>query len=171
MYTTRGHLGAISPSFSRLLSLSFMFEILRRYLQSQAILWPMLVSSAVTAVANVALNSFFLYVLDLGFEGTALASALSQWIMAGTCLACIAGARWHARRQGAYSALSVLTPAEAARAGSHTLLHTWPAWSWEVLDTQRWGEFLRLALPGSASLFIESESTSSTQADAQRMPR
>jgi Na+-driven multidrug efflux pump len=56
------------------------FEVMRRYLQAQSILWPIVVSSTTVSIANIAISYCFIYVLDWGITGAALGTALAYWI-------------------------------------------------------------------------------------------
>lgn len=89
-----------------------MFECLRRYLQSQSLLWPIFVSAISTAVIATLLNVLFMVVWNLGFTGPALATALSQWVMFFSVCTCIIARRWwrRTRRTTAYAPVDMSSP-------------------------------------------------------------
>lgn len=76
-----------------------MFECLRRYLQGQRVLWPIVVASTVAAVINVVFNVIFVVVLDFQMMGSALATALSNWVSFITLTICIVGRSKYRQRQ------------------------------------------------------------------------
>lgn len=51
---------------------SFMFEVLKKYLQGQNIIWPITVASGVGLTCNVTLNHLFLAKWGYGFSGPGL---------------------------------------------------------------------------------------------------
>ena len=58
---------------------SLIFEALKRWLQSQNLLWPTIISTSAGTIFNIIFNYYFLYYLNTGFEGVALCLTLSQW--------------------------------------------------------------------------------------------
>jgi len=59
---------------------SLMFEILRKFLQGQQIVWPVVISSVFATLTNIISNYILIDIYDLGFKGAAYSSALSQWV-------------------------------------------------------------------------------------------
>jgi len=59
----------------------FMNEVLRRYLQAQAILWPIVLSTTLVAILNVPTNYMLIFYFDLGLTGAALSTACAYWYM------------------------------------------------------------------------------------------
>lgn len=57
----------------------FMFEALRRYLQNQQVLWPVLSAISISACINVLCNALLVSIFKLGLAGAALSTALSNW--------------------------------------------------------------------------------------------
>lgn len=202
---------------------AFMFECLRRYLQAQSILWPILTSAITTALFSILLNYILIFQFDYGFLGPAIASALSQWCMFLTVVLCIVcrgrwRQYWRSRRAGGDHRTTSYAPVGLPHNQNNTqpiveqtppppesplptsptielatLKHRghavtdsasestdvaapspvpvgsfdssddsslvdpedcWPSmWSLDVFCG--WSEFLKLAIPGSASLFVE----------------
>lgn len=74
----------LSGEWSKIIAIglwpSLIFEILRKFLQGQQLVWPVLVASLTaticTGVSNYLLDIYF----KLGFYGAAYSVALSQWI-------------------------------------------------------------------------------------------
>ncbi|XP_053363546.1 multidrug and toxin extrusion protein 1 [Clarias gariepinus] len=105
----------------------FAFITEATYLQNQGIMWPLVISGAVSNVINALSNYIFIFVLDLGVAGSAAANVASQYTMAIIPLVYI----WYK--------------------GLHK--NTWQGLSMECL--QEWGEFMRLGLPGMIMLGAE----------------
>ena len=97
---------------------NFQFECLRRYLQAQCILWPIVVSAAVTLCASILLNYLFMFQFDLGFHGPPIASAASQWVMLLTIVACIWGRNKYRSYRGRMGMLDQAATKAAGRARS-----------------------------------------------------
>ncbi|XP_074518239.1 multidrug and toxin extrusion protein 1-like [Halichoeres trimaculatus] len=113
--------------FMPALPATFTYALLTRYLQNQGIIWPQVVTGIVVNLFNALTNYIFLYVLDLGVAGSALANTLSQYSLA-TVL-------------GAYIIWR----------GLHK--ETWGGWSRECL--QDWGSYINLAIPNMIMLCVE----------------
>ncbi|KAF5904361.1 multidrug and toxin extrusion protein 1-like, partial [Clarias magur] len=105
----------------------FAFITEATYLQNQGIMWPLVISGAVSNVMNALCNYIFIFVLDLGVAGSAAANVASQYTMAIIPLVCI----WYK--------------------GLHK--NTWQGLSMECL--QEWGEFMWFGLPGMIMLGAE----------------
>lgn len=58
---------------------TLMFQVLRKLLQSGGIVWPVIVASLVSTVANVVSNYVTIYVLGWGFDGAAMSVSIAQW--------------------------------------------------------------------------------------------
>ncbi|KAM4627283.1 multidrug and toxin extrusion protein 1 [Polymixia lowei] len=113
--------------FMPALPAAFIYSLEGRYLQNQGIIWPQVITGVVVNVLNVLINYIFLYALNLGVIGSAVANTISQFSMAGILYAYII---WR---------------------GLHKA--TWGGWSKECL--QEWGTFIRLAIPSMLMLCVE----------------
>ncbi|CAL8267956.1 unnamed protein product [Merluccius merluccius] len=97
---------------------SFMYQLQARYLQTQGIMWPHVITGVIGNVLNLFTNYIFLNLLDMGVAGSAAANAISQ-----------------------YSLATVLCIYICCR-GLHRT--TWAGWSRDCM--QDWGPFTRLAM-------------------------
>ncbi|XP_074536360.1 multidrug and toxin extrusion protein 1-like [Halichoeres trimaculatus] len=113
--------------FMPALPATFMYSLLTRYLQNQSIIWPQVITGIVVNLLNALINYIFLYALDLGVAGSALANTLSQYSLATVLYAYII---W----KGLHKA-------------------TWGGWSRECL--QDWGSYIYLAIPSMVMLCVE----------------
>uniref|UniRef100_A0A3B4B2W2 Multidrug and toxin extrusion protein n=1 Tax=Periophthalmus magnuspinnatus TaxID=409849 RepID=A0A3B4B2W2_9GOBI len=86
---------------------------------AHGIMWPQVVTGAIGNIFNIIINYIFLHLLELGVAGSAVANAISQYILALLLFAYII---W----KGLHKA-------------------TWGGWSMDCL--QEWGLFIRLAIP------------------------
>ncbi|KAI5934734.1 Multidrug and toxin extrusion protein 1 [Manis javanica] len=57
---------------------TFLFQLQTRYLQSQGIILPQVITGIVMNIINVGMNALLLYALDLGVVGSAWANTTSQ---------------------------------------------------------------------------------------------
>lgn len=105
----------------------FLFQLQGRYLQMQGIIWPQVVTGAIGNVLNAIVNAIFLYVLDLGVVGSAVANAFSQFFLAGFLFILIYCTGMHKP--------------------------TWSGWSLDCL--QDWGMFIRVAIPSMIMVCME----------------
>ncbi|XP_061073743.1 multidrug and toxin extrusion protein 1-like [Conger conger] len=105
--------------FMPALPATFLFELQVKYLQSQGILWPQILTGIVGNVLNALINYIFLFVLHLGVVGSAAANMISQYCLALFLFAYILCKGLHKP--------------------------TWGGWSVECL--QEWGPFVRFAIP------------------------
>ncbi|XP_073336515.1 multidrug and toxin extrusion protein 1-like [Pagrus major] len=113
--------------FMPALPAAFMYSLLARYLQNQGIIWPQVITGVVVNILNALINYIFLYQLNLGVAGSAVANGLSEFCMAGILYAYIL---W----KGLHKA-------------------TWGGWSKECL--QDWSSFIHLAIPSMVMLCVE----------------
>nr|XP_020664759.1 multidrug and toxin extrusion protein 1 isoform X1 [Pogona vitticeps] len=61
---------------------AFIYQLQTRYLQSQAILLPQVITGVAANILNIIMNSVFLYTFELGVVGSAWANTLSQNLQA-----------------------------------------------------------------------------------------
>ncbi|XP_042298295.1 multidrug and toxin extrusion protein 1 [Sceloporus undulatus] len=106
---------------------AFLYQLQTRYLQSQAILLPQVITGVVANVLNVVMNAVFLYAFQLGVVGSAWANTLSQNLQALLLFLYVWWKKIHKE--------------------------TWGGWTWDCL--QDWGSFMRLALPSMLMMCIE----------------
>ncbi|XP_034556939.1 multidrug and toxin extrusion protein 1 [Notolabrus celidotus] len=113
--------------FMPALPATFMYSLLTRYLQNQGIIWPQVITGFVVNLLNALINYIFLFALDLGVAGSAVANTLSQYCLATVLYAYII---WK---------------------GLHK--ETWGGWSRECLKD--WGSYIYLAIPSMVMLCVE----------------
>ncbi|XP_061461261.1 nucleoredoxin isoform X2 [Rhineura floridana] len=106
---------------------AFIYQLQIRYLQSQAILLPQVVTGMVANILNVIMNTVFLYSFELGVVGSAWANTLSQNLQAVLLFLYVWWKKMHKE--------------------------TWGGWTRDCL--QEWGSFIRLALPSMLMICIE----------------
>ncbi|XP_034044601.1 multidrug and toxin extrusion protein 1-like [Thalassophryne amazonica] len=97
----------------------FMYQLQARYLQNQGIIWPQVITAVAVNVVNAVINYVLLYYLNIGFVGSAAASAISQYCLAAVLCMYICWRRLHKT--------------------------TWGGWSLDCL--QEWGLFIKMAIP------------------------
>ncbi|KAM6110693.1 multidrug and toxin extrusion protein 2-like [Pterocles gutturalis] len=105
----------------------FLYQLQTRYLLSQAIILPQVLTGIAANILNVAMNAFFLYALKLGMVGSAWANTASQYTQALLLFLYVWWKKIH--------------------------VETWGGWSRDCL--QDWGPFIRLAVPGMLMMCIE----------------
>ncbi|XP_035536427.1 multidrug and toxin extrusion protein 1 [Morone saxatilis] len=113
--------------FMPALPATFMYSLQTRYLQNQGIIWPQVITGFVVNILNALINYIFLYPLNLGVAGSAVANTLSQFSMAAVLYAYII---WK---------------------GLHK--STWGGWSKECL--RDWRSYIHLAIPSMIMLCVE----------------
>ncbi|XP_066492562.1 multidrug and toxin extrusion protein 2-like [Tiliqua scincoides] len=106
---------------------AFIYQLQTRYLQSQAILLPQVVTGVVANILNVIMNAVFLYAFQLGVVGSAWANTLSQNMQTILLFLYVWWKKIHEE--------------------------TWGGWTRDCL--QEWGSFIRLALPSMLMMCIE----------------
>ncbi|XP_055993136.1 multidrug and toxin extrusion protein 2-like [Sorex fumeus] len=106
---------------------AFLFQLQTRYLQSQGIIMPQVITGIVANIINVGMNILLLYVLDLGVLGSAWANTTSQFFL---CALLFLYIRW-----------------------KKIYTSTWGGWSKECF--QEWGCFIQLAIPSMFMVCIE----------------
>ena len=104
------------------------YYLLQKYLQAQGIVYPFIISEAVSLVVSVLAHYLLMFVADLGILGAGIALGIAQY--AG--LAALLGIIWIRK------------------------LHkeTWSGWSWECLND--WGQYTRYSVPGLFITIAES---------------
>ncbi|XP_062363117.1 multidrug and toxin extrusion protein 2-like [Cinclus cinclus] len=106
---------------------AFLFQLLTRYLLSQEIIMPQVVTGIAANILNAAMNAFLLYALKLGMVGSAWANMVSQYTQVILLILYMWWKKIHVK--------------------------TWGGWSRECLVD--WGSFIWLAVPGMVMLCIE----------------
>lgn len=99
----------------------FLQLLMGAYLQNQGIILPQMYTAAVANIINLGFNYFFIFTLDLGVVGSAMASCLSQIT---SCLLLFLYIKWRKLH-----------------------VKTWGGWSTECL--QDWGGYMKLAIPST----------------------
>jgi MATE family multidrug resistance protein len=127
-----------------------IYEPLKKYLQCQGIVKPVMYIALLDNILSIGANWFFIYFLDMGYWGVCV-NCLSQYVMKeliGLLLydAIVAHSHWQAPiARGLVQWLlvfSTLFYMQTMNVG----WETWGGWSAEALSD--WGNFLSLALPG-----------------------
>ncbi|KAM6931654.1 multidrug and toxin extrusion protein 1 [Lycodopsis pacificus] len=113
--------------FMPALPATFMYSLQTRYLQNQGIIWPQVITGVVVNLLNALINYIFLYVLNLGVAGSAVANTISQFSMAAVLYSYI---MW----KGLHKA-------------------TWGGWSKECL--QDWSSYIYFAIPSMVMMCVE----------------
>lgn len=113
--------------FMPVLPVIFMFSLQTRYLQSQGIMWPQVITGILANLINALLNYIFIFPLKMGIQGSAIANALSQ------------------------TSMSLLLFLYIVCRGLHKA--TWGGWSMESLED--WGSYIYLGIPSMVMLCVE----------------
>uniref|UniRef100_A0A663MCV2 Multidrug and toxin extrusion protein n=1 Tax=Athene cunicularia TaxID=194338 RepID=A0A663MCV2_ATHCN len=120
--------GRSGPSGSGIcLGAAFLYQLQTRYLLSQEIILPQVLTGIAANILNVAMNAFFLYALKLGMVGSAWANTVSQYTQAILLFLYVWWKKIH--------------------------VETWGGWTRNCLLD--WGFFIRLAVPGMLMMCIE----------------
>ncbi|XP_041338790.1 multidrug and toxin extrusion protein 2-like [Pyrgilauda ruficollis] len=106
---------------------AFLYQLLTRYLLSQEIIMPQVVTGIAANILNAAMNAFLLYALKLGMVGSAWANMVSQYTQVILLVLYMWWRKIHVK--------------------------TWGGWSRECLVN--WGSFIWLAVPGMVMMCIE----------------
>ncbi|XP_042735939.1 multidrug and toxin extrusion protein 2-like [Lagopus leucura] len=106
---------------------AFLYQLQTRYLLSQAIILPQVVTGVAANILNVAMNAFFLYALKLGMVGSAWANTASQYTQAILLFLFVWWKKIH--------------------------VQTWGGWTRDCLLD--WGSYIQLALPSMLMMCIE----------------
>ncbi|XP_074045349.1 multidrug and toxin extrusion protein 2-like [Macrotis lagotis] len=106
---------------------AFLYQLQTRYLRSQGITMPQVITGIAANVINVGMNALFLYALNLGVLGSAWANTTSQFTQAFLLFLYVWWKKIH--------------------------VETWGGWSAECF--QEWGAFIQLAVPSMLMVCIE----------------
>jgi MATE family multidrug resistance protein len=146
-----------------------LYEVLKRFLQAQGIVKPIIHVTLVAAAANVVFHLFFIPWMQWGIRGAALALALSQWVLLGTLL--LVMHKWRLGEE-CWLVVGPSTTYEAMRTDAEARSTTpWPAQRSLTAEVCReWIPFLALALPGTAWVLVEWGAFEVTLFMAARLP-
>uniref|UniRef100_A0A8C9AU36 Multidrug and toxin extrusion protein n=1 Tax=Prolemur simus TaxID=1328070 RepID=A0A8C9AU36_PROSS len=111
----------------RCICAAFLFQLQTRYLQSQGIIMPQVITGIAANIINVGMNALLLYALDLGVVGSAWANTTSQFFL---CALLFLYMRWRKIH-----------------------VSTWGGWTRECF--QEWDSYIRLAVPSMFMVCIE----------------
>ncbi|NXF87089.1 S47A2 protein, partial [Eubucco bourcierii] len=106
---------------------AFLYQLQMRYLLSQAIILPQVLTGIAANILNVAMNAFFLNALKLGMVGSAWANTVSQYTQAIFLFLYVWWKKIH--------------------------VETWGGWTRDCLLD--WHSFIHLAIPGMLMMCIE----------------
>nr|XP_059852639.1 multidrug and toxin extrusion protein 1 [Delphinus delphis] len=106
---------------------TFLFQLQAKYLQSQGIILPQVVTGIAANVLNVGMNALLLYALDFGVAGSAWANTTSQFSLSALLFLYVWWKKIH--------------------------VHTWGGWTRDCF--QEWGSFIQLAIPSMFMVCIE----------------
>ncbi|KAI5269600.1 Multidrug And Toxin Extrusion Protein 1 [Manis pentadactyla] len=106
---------------------TFLFQLQTRYLQSQGIILPQVITGIVANIINVGMNALLLYALDLGVVGSAWVNTASQLFL---CALLFLHVWWR-----------------------KIYIHTWGGWTRDCF--QEWGSYVQLAVPSMLMVCIE----------------
>ncbi|XP_005001724.2 multidrug and toxin extrusion protein 2-like isoform X1 [Cavia porcellus] len=106
---------------------AFLFQLQTKYLQSQGIIMPQVITGIAANVINVGMNALLLYALDLGVVGSAWANTTSQFFLSALLFLYVWWKKIH--------------------------VDTWGGWTRECF--QEWGSYIHLAVPSMFMVCIE----------------
>ncbi|XP_058139366.1 multidrug and toxin extrusion protein 2 isoform X2 [Dasypus novemcinctus] len=109
------------------LPVTFLYGLLAKYLQNQAIVWPQVLSSFMGNCVNALANYMLVSVLNFGVRGSAYAGAIAQFLQLVFLFLYVVLRKLH--------------------------LETWAGWSSQCL--QDWGAFFSLAIPSMLMMCVE----------------
>uniref|UniRef100_F6VZF2 Multidrug and toxin extrusion protein n=1 Tax=Ornithorhynchus anatinus TaxID=9258 RepID=F6VZF2_ORNAN len=110
-----------------ILQAAFLYQLQTRYLQSQGIILPQVITGFAANIINVGMNAIFLYALKLGVVGSAWANTTSQFTQATILFLYVRWKKMH--------------------------VQTWGGWSSECF--QEWDVYIKLGFPSMIMLCIE----------------
>ncbi|OWK57323.1 Multidrug and toxin extrusion protein 2 [Lonchura striata] len=136
---------------------AFLYQLLTRYLLSQEIIMPQVVTGIAANILNVAMNAFLLYALKLGMVKAAVGvlGSVLLWLRSWarmspvTCLSLPRGSAW-ANMVSQYTQVILLI---LYMWWKKIHVKTWGGWSRQCLVD--WGSFIWLAVPGMVMMCIE----------------
>ncbi|XP_056904712.1 multidrug and toxin extrusion protein 1-like isoform X4 [Takifugu flavidus] len=114
--------------FMPALPATFMYSLQTKFLQNQGIIWPEVITGLVVNLINALLNYIFIFLLNMGLAGSAIANSLSQ------------------------ASLAMILYCYIIWKGLHKA--TWAGWSKACL--QDWGSYVNLAISSMAMMCVES---------------
>lgn len=106
-----------------------IFQALQKYCQNQGIITPSIVVGLLSLGINALLNYFFIYLLNLGFIGSPMATDTTRFF------------------------LPLIMWLYIYKKGLHK--KTWFGWTREAISWKRVSMFLKFAIPGGAMILFE----------------
>ena len=116
--------------FSFALPSLIFYYLLQKYLQTQGIVYPFVITEVIIIVVSIVAHYLLMFVADLGILGAGIALGIAQYSGLATLLAIIRIRKLHKV--------------------------TWGGWSWECLND--WGQYLKFSIPGLFLTIAESGS-------------
>uniref|UniRef100_A0A8C6C7T4 Multidrug and toxin extrusion protein n=1 Tax=Monodon monoceros TaxID=40151 RepID=A0A8C6C7T4_MONMO len=113
--------------FYFILQATFLFQLQAKYLQSQGIILPQVVTGIAANILSVGMSALLLYALDFGVAGSAWANTTSQFSLSALLFLYVWWKKIH--------------------------VHTWGGWTRGCF--QEWGSFIQLAIPSMFMVCIE----------------
>jgi hypothetical protein len=95
-------------------------DAMKRYLQCQGIIWPMIASSITVLPIHTGVSYLLVFHTSLGFTGAALAIALSNWLLLGTLVLFMRLRRWRLQSNQASGSHVQLTQTSSAQFAGNT---------------------------------------------------
>ncbi|KAK4534098.1 hypothetical protein CDCA_CDCA01G0123 [Cyanidium caldarium] len=151
----------LAASFARWSTIGLVpmigYEVMKRYLQAQGIVVPIIYVTLTAAVANALLQHLLVHRLQLGIVGASVSLALSNWVL--LFMLAMVTRRWRLGEQ------TWLGRHETTTSTSDTRYRFWI----RALFTE-WLPFLELAVPGVALVLLEWGAFEVTLFMAARLP-